>query len=337
MKSIAYAAVACCLSSAAVFAEEEKVPVNIDNFIRAQMDENFRDVVKKTGGIGIVRHDREPIAIEDQFLIRMNRDTPHSQGVFDLTTPLTVTIPETNGRFISFMMNNQDHYQQILTYEPGTYTFTQEEVGTRYIWMNIRVFVDPNDPDDLAELHKVQDAIVVEQEDLGALELPNWDRESLVALNKAIATVTPWVPDNSGMFGTEDEVDPVRHFIATAVGPGGNKPEDAVYLNRTPEKNDGETAYSLTVGDVPVEAFWSISLYNKEGYFEAPPEHASLNSVTAQKNEDGTTTIHFGGDETAPNYLRIMEGWNYMVRLYRPGPEILDGSWSFPSEQEVQE
>jgi hypothetical protein len=125
MKSIAYAAVACCLSSAAVFAEEEKVPVNIDNFIRAQMDENFRDVVKKTGGIGIVRHDREPIAIEDQFLIRMNRDTPHSQGVFDLTTPLTVTIPETNGRFISFMMNNQDHYQQILTYEPGTYTFTQ--------------------------------------------------------------------------------------------------------------------------------------------------------------------------------------------------------------------
>ena len=190
MKSIAYAAVACCLSSAAVFAEEEKVPVNIDNFIRAQMDENFRDVVKKTGGIGIVRHDREPIAIEDQFLIRMNRDTPHSQGVFDLTTPLTVTIPETNGRFISFMMNNQDHYQQILTYEPGTYTFTQEEVGTRYIWMNIRVFVDPNDPDDLAELHKVQDAIVVEQEDLGALELPNWDRESLVALNKAIATVT---------------------------------------------------------------------------------------------------------------------------------------------------
>ncbi|WP_217357568.1 DUF1214 domain-containing protein [Ruegeria arenilitoris] len=334
MKLIFSTATAIILGSLTVHAEETMVPVNIDNFIRAQMDENFRDVVKKTGGIGVVRHDREPIAIEDQFLIRMNRDTPHSQAIFDLTSPLTVTIPEADGRFLSFMMNNQDHYQQILTYEPGTYTFTQEEVGTRYIWMNIRIFVDPNDPDDLAKLHEIQDAIIIVQDDPGALELPNWDKESLVALNQAIATVTPWVPDNSGMFGTEDEVDPVRHFVSTAVGPGGNKPEDAIYLNRTPEKNDGTTAYTLTVGDVPVEAFWSISLYNKAGYFEAPAEHASLNSVTAQKNEDGTITVHFGGDETAPNYLRIMDGWNYMVRLYRPGAEILDGSWEFPREEE---
>jgi hypothetical protein len=28
-----------------------------------------------------------------------------------------------------------------------------------------------------------------------------------------------------------------------------------------------------------------------------------------------------------------MDGWNYIVRLYRPGPAILDGSWTFPSAE----
>ena len=43
-------------------------------------------------------------------------------------------------------------------------------------------------------------------------------------------------------------------------------------------------------------------------------------------------TISFGGcDGDRPNCLPIMEGWNYAVRLYRPRPEILSGSWTFPS------
>jgi hypothetical protein len=33
----------------------------------------------------------------------------------------------------------------------------------------------------------------------------------------------------------------------------------------------------------------------------------------------------------AQNFLPITAGWNYVVRLYRPRPEILDGSWTFPT------
>ena len=43
-----------------------------------------------------------------------------------------------------------------------------------------------------------------------------------------------------------------------------------------------------------------------------------------------------GGDPKADNYLEIMDGWNYLVRLYQPKKEILDGSWTFPSPQEAQ-
>jgi hypothetical protein len=57
----------------------------------------------------------------------------------------------------------------------------------------------------------------------------------------------------------------------------------------------------------------------------------SYNSVTAKRNEDGSVTIHFGGDPGQDNFLPIVPGWNYIVRMYRPRQEILDGTWKFPA------
>ena len=51
---------------------------------------------------------------------------------------------------------------------------------------------------------------------------------------------------------------------------------------------------------------------------EAPENAISVNNVTAKKDADGAVTVHFGGDPKQANYLRIMPGWNYTVRLYRP-------------------
>ena len=57
-----------------------------------------------------------------------------------------------------------------------------------------------------------------------------------------------------------------------------------------------------------------------------------MNSVTAVPNDDGSTTVRFGGgDPGRANCLPIMDGWNYLVRLYRPHPEVLSGEWTFPT------
>ena len=137
-------------------------------------------------------------------------------------------------------------------------------------------------------------------------------------------------------FGTKGQVDPVRHLIGTAAGWGGNPDKDATYLSFDPAKNDGNTVYKPTVrGNVPVDAFWSISLYNGEGFFQKNDQNAySLNNITAKKSPDGAVDVQFGGcDGKIPNCLPIMKGWNYTVRLYRPRAEILDGSWKFPEPQ----
>jgi hypothetical protein len=131
----------------------------------------------------------------------------------------------------------------------------------------------------------------------------------------------------------------VRHLIVTASGWGLNPDQDAIYLNVTPPKNDGSTTHRLTVpADVPIDAFWSVSVYDAEGHFVANAREAyTLNSVTAARNSDGSVTVQFGGcDGQVANCLPIFPDWNYMVRLYRPRSEILSGAWAFPEAQPAQ-
>jgi hypothetical protein len=132
-------------------------------------------------------------------------------------------------------------------------------------------------------------------------------------------------------------VDPVQYLIGAASAWGANPPRDAIYLNVVPTRNDGAANYSLRVKDVPVDGFWSISLYNAEGYYEKNPYNAyTLNDITAKKNQDGSVTIQFGGcDGKIPNCLPTTKGWNYMMRLYRPRAEILNGTWKFPEAQSL--
>ena len=108
-------------------------------------------------------------------------------------------------------------------------------------------------------------------------------------------------------------------------------------MNVVPEKNDGKTPYTLTVKDVPVDAFWSVTLYDDKGLMPVNEHNAySFNNVTAKKDKDGSITIHFGGDPKQANFIPIVPGWNYIVRLYRPRKEILDATWEFPDPEVVK-
>src|ERR1700710_418824 len=59
------------------------VPVTVDNFVRAESDMYVAGLAKQ-GGIGKLLHRREPASIDHQTVIRLNRDTLYTSGVFDL-------------------------------------------------------------------------------------------------------------------------------------------------------------------------------------------------------------------------------------------------------------
>ena len=143
------------------------------------------------------------------------------------------------------------------------------------------------------------------------------------------------IKDSRGMFGTPAQTHPTSHLIGAAIAWGGSFEADALYLFSSPEKNDGRTTYKLHLGDVPVDGFWSISVYNAQGYFQKNPyDSYSINSLTALKNNDGSTDIQFGGCHSEnKNCLSIMPGWNYLVRFYLPRKKILNQSWRFPDPE----
>jgi hypothetical protein len=233
---------------------------------------------------------------------------------------------------------DQDHYTPEVVYGAGTYTFTREKIGTRYVSLGVRILVDLADPADIKQVHALQDGIKVTQPGgPGRFEVPNWDQASQKKVRDALLALAATLPDTKRTFGPKDHVDQVRHLIGTAFAFGGNPEKDALYLNVTPARNDGATVHRLTVKDVPVDAFWSISLYNAEGHFQKNAFDAyAINDTTARRNPDGSVPIVFGGcDGKIPNCLPIMNGWNYMVRLYRPRAEILNGTWKFPEAQPV--
>jgi len=319
-------------------AASDPIPVTVGNFIRAESDLYFVGTAKDYG-FGEVGHNREPTAIDNQTIIRLNRDTLYSGGVFDLDAgPVTLTLPDAGERFMSLQVITGDHYVPAVFYKPGAYTFTRDDIGTRYLLAAFRTLADPNDPQDVKKVHALQDAIKVEQPGgPGKLEVPNWDQASQKKVRDALLVLAETLPDTKKAFGKKGEVDPVRHLIGSASAWGGNPEKEALYLNLVPSKNDGKTVYKLTVKDVPVDGFWSISVYNKDGYYEKNEFDAyNLNSVTAKMSEDGSVVVQFGGcDGKMPNCLPIVDGWNYMVRLYRPRAEILDGTWKFPEAQPV--
>ncbi len=303
--------------------------VNVDNFARAETDRMFAALQQQGGGVNVLHHHREPATLDEQPVIRQNRDTLYSSAVVDISGGANLTLPDSGGRYLSVMVVNEDHYINRILHEPGAHGLTVDEFDTDYVLVAARTLVDPNDPADVSEVNALQDQMRLDAASDRTFASPDYDMTSLDSTREALLALSRGLPRYDRAFGRKENVDAVRHLIGSASGWGGLPEEEAFYLSVEPGLPVG--SYELTVTEVPVDAFWSISVYNASGYFEQVGRAAvSLNSVTAERDDDGTITVRFGTD-AGPNTLGIMDGWNYAVRLYRPRPEVLDGSWTFPT------
>jgi hypothetical protein len=306
------------------------IAVNVDNFDRAQTDFEFAGMVKLAGGINKLHSNRTPTPIDKQNVIRMNRDTLYSLGVIDISNGATVMLPDTNKRYMSLMIINNDGYVNEVYYGAGSYKLSMEKFQTPYVGVVIRTLANPEDAKDLAIAHKLQDQVRITAGSDKPFVLPNYDKASYKATLDAILELAKGLKRYTQTFGSKAEVNPVHFLIGTASAWGGLPDKDAQYINVQPDLPVGK--YELTVKDVPVKGFWSISLYNEKGYFQQNDLNAySLNNLTAKPNSDGSYTIRFGGcTASTENCLPIMKGWNYAVRMYEPSEAIINGTWKFP-------
>jgi hypothetical protein len=152
--------------------------------------------------------------------------------------------------------------------------------------------------------------------------------------------------DTMGVYGNYY----LKRAIVAQFGLGANLPEDAVYpLNLADESGkplDGANRYSLRFekgAPPPVDAFWSITLYDPQGFPVANPlNRFAVSSWMPFKYEaDGSLTLYFQNDspgaDREANWLPAPKGpFNLTMRLYAPRSEVLTGKWNPPPVARVQ-
>src|ERR1044071_9811953 len=190
MNTLLSALLASALLCATALAQSSPtpVPVSADNFVRAETDRYFGMFVKRDA-LGKFYHFHTFPPLDDP-VVRPNRDTLYSSGVFDLEAgPVTITMPDAGKRFMSMEVMNEEHYVVGVFYGAGSHTFTRGQGGTRYVLAALRTLIDPTDPQDIEQVHALQDAVKVSQAGAGRWEVPPWDpasqkkvREALLAL-----------------------------------------------------------------------------------------------------------------------------------------------------------
>jgi len=332
--SRAWAQESDCPQPAVVLASDEVVPVTKANFADAETQTVFAKYIAKvaaetcTGGLGTIWNDGKTADPTDRTVIRINFDTLYSWLILDLSTPATFTLPPTNGRYQSAMVVNAQGYVYVEK-EPGEYTLTQDDVGSRIALVAFRTGVNIQDPTDVAEAQALQAKLSVQQAKTGTFVRPNlWDLDQMLALRAAYNQErNDKGVKSESLFGRPGEITPEQINMGVAVGIGGLPKEGAVYLFYTPTSTEPQT---LTLRDVPNgdNAFWSLTVYDKDGF---PSGDAfNLNSAFAKRNAVGDVVINLGGDNTQENYLDIYPGWNATFRIYNPKPAYFDGSWTRP-------
>lgn len=319
-----------------LYAAGETIGVNIDNFARAETDMQIQRMLKMTAGINKWGHNRLPTPLDKQNVIRMNRDTLYSMALVDISKGATITMPDVGDRYLSVMVINNDGYINNVFHGGGTFKLTMKEFDTSYVILVVRLLVNASDKQDVEVANALQNKMKIEAASEAPWTMPNYNMETYKATYEPLLQLAKGLTNTKKTFGSKKEVDPVRFLLGSAFGWGGLPEEEAYYLNVNPDLPVGE--YQITTKNVPVDAFWSVSVYNKDGYFQKNAFNSySVNNISGKPNKDGSFTVHLGGcKDKRVNCIPLTDGWNYAVRLYRPRPEILNGTWKFPAAQPIK-
>ena len=307
-------------------------PVTDENYSLAETDGVIEGYVKKiaaatnTNGVGVLMHYRKGADPKDRTIMRINFDTIYSWAILDLTEPATLTMPETDGRYQSAWIVSEDGYYPGAFTTPGEHQITREWIGgARYAVIVMRTQVNTRDPADLTKAHALQDKLKLTQKDRGSwAPAHQWDKDEVAAMRAKYQKIGDSM-DTAKMFGKKGEISLKDRNAGNAFGWGGFTPDQAVYPQYFPKSTAPQT---LTLKDVPVKAFWSITVYDKEGFPQT--DTYNINSAFAEKENDGSVTIHFGGDKNAKNYMETFDGWNFTLRMYEPTEAYSDGTWKKP-------
>lgn len=219
---------------------------------------------------------------------------------------------------------------------------------------------NPPRPEDKEIIERISEIGIIPGKDFDASKLPELGQKvdpklsllKMVEELKKQHTTNGWLYFTKGVgnFGS----DYILRGMANLLGPGWNRPQDAVYPLTQKDSNgdnyDGSKhnyVMRFEKGQLPpAEAFWSITLYDEEFFFV--PNSINRYSLAQRDslitNKDGSIEFFIQsespGADKEKNWLPAPKGKFYLVmRIYQPRktpPSILDGSWIPPPVNRIK-
>jgi hypothetical protein len=243
---------------AAIHADDtgEKIPVTLENYEVAESDLAFYNITKLVGMNRFFHFPTGAFDLDNQTVVRMNRDTYYSGAIIDTTQGATITIPETNGRYLSVMVVQNDHYIDQVFLEPGTHEISSD---TEFAMVAMRIRVNQSDPEDDDAIAALRAGVKLEVGGNASHVRPNYDMEQLVALRDELTVEGTKLGTLMGMQGAHGTIEPMMHLYGTAIGWGLLPDAQAQYLGSPKFPNDG--CYM---------ASYSAPPFNKPGFSRSP-------------------------------------------------------------------
>ena len=210
------------------------IKVTPETYIRAESDRSFHNILAIAGGVNRFHHIRKPTLLDQQTIIRMNRDTLYSGAVIDTSKGASITLPKVPaGRFISAQVVDNDHYCPAVFYEPGNQPLPND---TKYVLLIVRIqLFDANDLAEVALVNALQDELVIEAGGADPMPPLQWEPESLKALTAEYDAEAKKLPNYRGLMGPRGTVD---EFEAASrrrrrLGPQSREGRDLPQLRRS--------------------------------------------------------------------------------------------------------
>lgn len=261
---------------------------------------------------------------EEQFVVRMNRDTPYSTSVIDMSSDeVYVTVPETD-QYVTVQVVDENHETQPMIYGSGRHKISAK---TDHAFVIVRALEGA-----------IRDNLIIEAGSAKPFAVKKWDMKSFNTVDKAGNIDFSDGYDQSKAFGnSESGQTAYMNYVGAAGGWGGAMVEDNIY--QTSQYFNANGCYEMTFKDPEAKYFWSATVYNGDGrmFNDIANVSSAMNPV---KNADGTYTVRFGCDGQ-PNNIPIIEGnttgiFNVLVRHYGPSEKVGNGDVGYDPTKLIQ-
>ncbi|MFC5272311.1 DUF1254 domain-containing protein [Adhaeribacter terreus] len=317
-------------SDTAFFSENGRI-VTPDTY---PTDETSRQILKGQSLVGVNKfvHNRELTPTDDQPVVRINRDTYYSMAVVDVSKGATIEMPDIpEGKYMSVQPVTEDHRIQKMMYGPGSYDLSTH-TGT-HLYLIIRL----DGTFTKEEAKAIQDQMRIKSNSNNLFATEPINKESFYKVESELKAKVSEIVKRDGIHGMKGmftnprdesakDLTVEKYQVGAAAGWGGAQLIDNIYESSGNFSTD--SCYQLTFEDPKNGAFWSITVYDKNGFMFN--DLANFSSNTAKKNQDGTYTISFGCGKDAPNNLEIdnpSNKFNILARHYRPSKRVTEDGY----------